>query len=330
MTKTRKKPITNKEILIKLFKAGYKTNIGVRKETDCFSTKWSDIARRKYYNMVWKTIVRYERNYMIPLDVYKQHINKRFKPAFKIGTMVRVNDTSSRERTRNKWNQNVGDSQDFRHLGIGSGKEYLSEDMRDALGGSFFNNWRNKVNSQILIGNRNYSPNVLAAVGQAKSYKHKGIERPKRYTWERDLAYQPGEFLEFIEIKPDGILGPKRLFNGFVSQVYVHFIYPRWNTKREARYEIIFETGAKGIWTNDYMRQVYDTDYEPDENLMNACKLGESCVVPCDHKKVHFYTDECDDGCFVDMHHKGCDCIYDYSRLYETTHGTALDLKDKD
>jgi hypothetical protein len=338
----RKPPMTNKEVLTLLYKAGYKTNVGVKKQSDCFSTEWDDKSYKRYNfstggKSTWSHFTKFERNYMIPLDIWKAHINKRFKPAFKVGAMVRVNQNSSRERQRNKWNQNVGDSQDFRHLGIGSGKEYLSEDMQDALGqlrrysySSHYNIY-NMLNSRIVIGNDKYSPNVMAAIAQAKSYKHRGIQKPKRYAWERYLEYAPRDFLEFIKIEANGILGPKQLVNGYVKQVYVHFIYPRWNTKREGRYEIVFETGAKGIWTNDYMVRVYDTDYEVDENLMAGCEFDKTCsVVNCDHRKVHFYNKECDEPCFHNMSHNGCYTIYDYSRLFETTHGMALDLKEED
>jgi hypothetical protein len=326
--------MTNDEVLDKLLAAGYKIKKDKLENEDEFSTEWKHISR--YDWSLKQALNYYDKNYMIPLDVFKKHVNPRFKAQFPIGSMVRVSQKSKRQRVRNKFNQAIGDSQDFRHLGIGTGKQYMTEKLTDALEGIGANRYgynygygHGYYNTKIVIGNNKYVSNILAATNQAKAYEHAGVQR-KATTWQRVRLIQPRELLEFIEIKGDGIFGPKRLFNGYVTEVFVHFIHPRWNTKREARYEITFETGAKGIWTNDYITRVWDNDFEIDEALSGGCdSTQETCPPSCKHRGVHNKDNECEETCFINASAK-CHTIYDYTNLFDTTHGTALELENED
>lgn len=333
MPKIRKKPMTNREVLIKLFKAGYKTYVGKKASDDCFSEEWQE---QTTWN--WKTRVRsnwWNRNYMIPLSVFKQHVNKRFKPQFNIGDMIRINAKSKRKRVRNQYRQVVGDSQNFQHLGIGSGKEYMSEKVNDAVNEQvgtgtrygYYNRGHN-IETGILIGNNRYCPNVLDSVNRAKAYLHMGYQR-ERENWSISKNIQPRELFEYIPILGDGVFGPKQLVNGYVTEIYVHFLYPKWVTKREARYKLTFDSGASGIWTNDYITRVYDTDYEVDEKMMAGCPYAMQCKVVkhCDHHEVHEFNGECNISC--DPLSRTCEPLYDYTNFFDTTHGIAKDLEDE-
>jgi hypothetical protein len=337
MTKQRKPAMSNKIVLEKLKTAGYTIQDDTKlKKCDEFSTNFSNTTIGSWdYNQRCR-VYDYEKVYMIPIDTFRTHVNKRFKEQFKVGSMVRVRQKTKRQRQRNKYNQAIGDSQDFKHLGIGSGKEYHSEEMKDVVDHvynnfsytRYNNSWR-VVNSKILIGNTKYCPNLFASINQLKAYKHAG--KTKKHHWypNKREDYSIRDFMEFIPITPAGVLGPKQLFNGYITQAYVHFIYPRWDKKREARYEITFETGARGIFTNDYIDRVYDTDIEVDEKLMDGCPNSSICTTNCDHRDVHLFDDECNIECFNDLHHV-CTPIYDYTELFNTTHGMALELDKED
>jgi hypothetical protein len=325
MAKTRRKAMPN-STAIDILKAKCKIKDNSGEVTNKYSTVWKD-------NKGWYGIKRamrgiYEYSWMVPIDIWKLHVNKRFKAEFPLGRMVRINQNSRRARVRNGFNQNVGVSQSFRHLGIGSGKQYLTDRMKEAQANLY--RWNTHYNAvqegtQIVIGHR-YASNIIAAVNHAKYCNSIGMKVSRwKYGGLEDV--RPTDFMEYTNITADGIFGPKRLINGYVTQVYVHFLEPKWNTKRECRYEITFDNGVRGIWTNDYMERVYDTDYELDEHLMDGCPHSANCRTTCDHREVHFHNEECDTACFKRQLHV-CKTIYDYTNFFDTTHKVGMELKD--
>ena len=360
-TKERKKAITNQKILDKLDYAGVYTmrqDLSIE-DPDSYSTIFSsqsvynkdfdEFVKLHGYASIYdykkqgkiipaRTVTEYTYNYMIPIDIYRQYVSPRFKGEFSVGDMVRIRQKTKRAfSTRNKHNQAIGDSQDFSHLGIGSGKQYFSEDQKDLIAQAtqHLSAWQinrsGVINNRIKIGNYNYCPNIMSAIIQTNSLQKRGKRKPKeRHSWMSDLNFVPNDFYQYVSIKKDGIFGPKTLINGYVTNVYVHFLYPKWERKREARYEILLETGAKGIWTNDYINKVYDTDYSEEDSLLDGCKYQHcNMKLNCDHTNVHLHIPgECDTPCLVSGNK--CSYIYDYRNFMDTTHGTALEIEKEE
>jgi hypothetical protein len=324
--------MTNDKAIELLQNAGYMLSSDLTTK----STEFAEIfKKRKRY--VWQTGTSgsyapsahgyyenfMEYNYMIPMTLWKKHVNPKFRSQFKLGTMVRINQNTSRKNIRNKYNQAIGDGQDFKHLGIGSGKEYNSDDAKEIMGYMRgYHTQYNFMNTQILIGNRRYPVNLFAADHAVKWYKANGyVKRYSHYTNDIKIT----DLVEYKEIKADGIFGPKQRINGYITNIFVHFLYPKWHTKRECRYEITLDTGAKGIWTNDYLQKTYTTDYDVDEALMKACTAEYCNITNCDHKKIHIKDHDCTVPCNVSGHI--CTPIFDYSNLFDTTHGMGLTAK---
>jgi hypothetical protein len=322
MAKTRRAAMPNSTAIdILIAKENIKKNDGII--VNKYSTVWKD-------NKGWYHVKRgmhnvYEYSWMVPMHTWRKHINKRFKAEFPLGNMVRIRQASRRDRTRNGNNQDVGVSQSFKHLGIGTGKAYLTDRMKEAQA-SIYKRYNSTPNegTQIIIG-AEYASNLIAAVNHSKWCNSQGM-KIKRWHYMEDT--KANDFLEFTQIKPDGIYGPKKLINGYVTNVFVHFLEPRWNTKRECRYELTFDNGVKGIWTNDYMQRVFDEDYGLDEHMMEGCPQGKTCSASCNHKLVHMYDDrECNDKCWRKEGHV-CQTIYDYTNFFDTTHKLGMELKD--
>ena len=355
MAKTRKPAMTNTEVLDKLIKSGAYTP---RPSTDpikddSFSKifdkhqKPNPAWRKLYDNLGWmkledlrraspssvpdRYVTVYEYDYKIPIHIYREHVVKRFKPKFEVGSMVRINQRTNRKNTRNPYNTSIGNSQEFKHLGIGSGKQYLSEDMIDAIVNfSTRNSWSStyfirSLENRLLIGNQKYCPNIMGSINKAKAYRAKGIVKQER--WNKEIV--PRDFIENIVIKGDGVFGPRKLINGYITEVYVHFLYPRWERKREARYFVQLESGAGGIFTDDYLTRVYDEDFSVTDTFMKPCpvaKTGEGCLMidMCTHSIIHEENHEC--SCICPVSEMSCDTMLKYENFFDTTHGMAKDL----
>jgi len=321
----RKPAMTNKRAIEILAENGQILWQDIKYKTDNFSTLFRGNNYPIWGNYRYLSYL----NYMIPLDIWKKYVNPKFRPAFNIGDMVRIREKTTRVYKRNKSKQAIGDSQDFGHLGIGSGKKYLSEKQQDLRNINMPWHTRGIGNEKLLIGNL-YPANMSNAIRKVKYFKENAIEKPKnKYGYWR-TGWQITDFLDFIKLKGDGIFGPKRLINGYITEVYIHFLLGKWTTKRECRYKVLLETGAGGIFTNDYLKRVYNTDIELDEKLMDGCKCMDCHVRSmCDHKDVHIYDPkECDIPCNVSDHK--CQAIYDYTDFFDTTHGTALELNNEE
>jgi hypothetical protein len=334
----RKKPITNTEALKKLKKAGliseYKTNKLAYTQANEFSTVFKENKYRRFdHNKNYVDVNASVYSYMIPVHIWKEHVVPRFGNKFKVGDMVRVTQESKRYWERSKWSQDTGDSQDFRHLGIGSGKTYISEDMQDAIqsstyyryGYARYGNYNEPY--RIKIGNNKFPANTMSAVARSKFLASKGVMGEQRFSWKPLEPIPPSDLIEYIPILGHGLLGSKRMVNGWVWEVYVHFLYPTWDGKRETRYMIKFENGAYGYWTDDYMHRVYDIDIDYGQrNLMVGC-THPTCRV-CGHGNVHLETPLCERGTCS----KGCICksVFNYDNLWNFTHGTALEAEKEE
>lgn len=342
MAKQRSVPITNSDIIDKLCHAGVMGPSDIQTKENNMCTVHEKARYRsnefpnQYGNYFYASPTH---SYMIPLSIYREHVTKRFRVVYPIGSQVRMRKNSSRTQRRS-YTQDVGDTYNWEHIGIGSGKEYLGEDVSDALNEGYTNSygqavlprWRRTYNRyqydmRILIGNGRYVPNVISARNQANYFNSKGIKPNTNSYWGRS-TWKSTDFFRYIEIKGDGFFGPKKLINGYISEIYVHFLYPTWATKRESRYEVTFDTGARGIFTSDYLDRVYDTDLDLDFKMMAGCENASECpwADTCDHTDIHMYTEECEKELICSK----CKPIVDYTNLFNTTHGKALDYDIED
>jgi hypothetical protein len=312
--------------------------------------------RTRFYK-VGKRAIRYSRSrgryitvdknvysYYVPDHVFKEVTGKKFNPAFKVGDMVRLRHKSTRSYKRKALNQDVGDTYSFADLGIGSGKVYAVDANIDYIRNiNKTNKW--KMGSNVCL-------NVKYAESKAKEYarrgwrdnvylwqfetqgpddKANGVPRQLRESGMKDtVEIKPNRFLKYTKLNGNGLLGVKKLINGVVTGVFVHFQDPDWVSKREARFEITFETGAKVVFTSDFMDRVYDVDYETD-HAIHYCSKSMECVMPfCDHGNAHQHGPECDEGCSSVKDAK-CEVLYDYTELGDTTYGKgALDGSDEE
>jgi len=300
----KKQTISNAEILSKLIAAGLVPETRYSKRID--TTKW-DYRTHQYK--------KYQ-GYRIPLDVYNKVIGKRFTTKFKRGVTVRFTDSTTRSNTRRSIGQDIGDIYTWGHLGIGSGKNYIDfDELEDPNTPKWRRNLKLK-NNFLTIGNE-YIVNPYSANNLSKHYNDLGYKiKGERSYWTQTIT--PQHFYEYAKLEGDGLLGPKKLINGTITQVYVHFIYPKWEFKREARYEVLFDTGAKGIFTGDRLMRVFDTDFDLDEKMCFCNETNCKCNQGCSHKGLHIGTDECKETCQHKLSQK-CIVVYDYSQLCETT-----------
>ncbi len=194
--------------------------------------------------------------------------------------------------------------------------------------------------------NGTYTPNLKYAENKVKEYERRGWKsidwshifdkqtpedkeagKPrhmsKRYFRSYLNKVEPFKFFKSIKLSGDGILEQKKLINGYITEVYIHFQYPIWNVKRESRFEVQFETGAKVIFTDDFLDKVYDVDYDCDAAIY-YCTHAKDCRMPvCDHKRAHELNHECIEGC--NMHKSArCEVLYDYTNIGETTVGKGI------
>lgn len=333
----RKKPITNTEALEKLETAGVITKWKLEDLKEGEDNIYCKIHHGDYLKYYTPPRNNSTYSYHIPVHIWKQYVHKRFGNKFNVGDMIRVTQDSKRAYERSKWSQDTGDSQDFRHLGIGTGKVYLSDDQIEAIQESNYRYsyryaYRNNLEHyRIKIGNNNYPLNTLAAISKQRFLDKMGVKIPKRFSWDQERSIPLNELLDYTHIQGHGLLGYKRVVNGWVWEAYVHFLYPKWEAKRETRYMIRFENGASGVWTDDYMHRVYDTDIDyGQENLMVGCEsANENCGEYCIHAIEHIEQHECDYPCNLSKT-KHCKPVFNYDNLWDFTHGTALDIEKEE
>ena len=336
----RKPNVTNEEGIKLLEQAGIIDKYNLDK-----TCQFSSIISMQ--NLYWRRNTNIF-SWNIPVEYWKDHVRSSYRVLYPKGTQVRFSQRSSRSTKRSKYGQFVGDIYNWRHLGIGTGKIYQTE-IRNLVAKESFNidcsrlndplaknYWKahikqrllSNLNQKIIPNNDMYCLNLNWAYEKAKKLKDLGVKiNNKHYYYHQEPVSRM--FFDYKKIDPTGVLGPKRLINGYVTQVFVHFIYPNWESKRESRYEVQFETGARGIFTGDHLRKVYDTDYEETDTMMNRCSAADRCPrTSCPHKLVHEKTFDCDDIC--ELSESKCKAIYDYSDIMTTTHGKALEWEDEE
>lgn len=336
--KPRKPTITNTEVISRLVKSKHWVSSDWKNKSSKFNKIFESGSNYNYYYNKLDTVY----SYLIPVDIYKKNVS-RYKVQFPVGTRVRLRTASSRKHERTSFSNDLGNTKNWGHVGIGSGKKYMSGKVKEIMEKEYGVNFKNKqygtnwqiqsakrrisylFKQEILIGNIKYPANLVAAHNKANYFNSCGIKKPK--VWARNSKFRTDDFLETFPINGSGIFGPKKLINGFITKVYVHFLYPKWKRKRESRYEVLFETGARGIFTNDYLKRVWDTDYDIDEKLMVGCtkqhNTGMHKCSFCTHTTVHLYESGCDNFCnYTDTI---CKSIFDYTDFMNTTCGEALD-----
>ncbi len=332
----RKQAITNSEVIDKLISAGLWTQSELESKSGPFHKQWR--ASHNHYVYGRGYVKYYYQVFNIPVGVYKEHC-ARYAPPIKKGAVVRLRTRSSRSYERTASANDIGDNRDFGHLGIGSGKLYIGKVVEDLLQKNHYvdlnefgqdtksysykraiQTIKRLYNKSILIGNERYPVNMIAS--DAKVNYHKTQGHIKKTRWSA-YPYKIEDFLKYISVRGDGVFGPKKLINGVVTEVYVHFLYPKWERKRETRFKVLFETGASGIFTSDYLERVYDVDYDGDEKLHYCGGQYMDCQL-CHHQGYHkgdtFCTDQCNKN-----DSKSCLTIYDYNTLLDKTCGKALD-----
>lgn len=335
MPKKKRKPVmTNQTVIDKLTDAGFITQSKLEDKSTEFSTsRGRTFLGYERTNDGWERQYQENFSYLIPYRIYTDHVAK-FNCKFKLNNMVRMRDYSKRRYARG-WSQETGQSGDWKHLGIGSGKQYMTETLSDALnefnaGVSYWDRAHVSVNQQLLIGNRNYAVNILDALDKAKYFRRQGFTVKDSRGWNpRPRKISPGDFIKTVKIDGAGVFGPKQLINGWITEVYIHFLWPDWEKKREARYFVTFETGASGLFTDDYMDRVWDTDFQGDEVLMEGCIHEDRCPtgLRCEHKGIHMLQNDCHLDCA--WSDTSCKPILDYRDFFNTSHGKAKDLENE-
>ena len=350
----RAQAVSNKEVIETLVAKGYpwSENTLVWDDTKEVAGPFSEIftSSSGTYGWAWYNPAIY--SYMIPVEIYKKEI-ARYNIQLKVGTQVRKRKRSTRKYERSTYVNNLGDTKDWDHLGIGTGKEYKSDKIREilykfhgvsqstpynSLGWSaqrLVTEFNEKYSTALLIGNRKYATNVINSATMAQHLRDRNIKNKLKW-YEREFDIE--DFIQYVPITGEGFFGQKQLINGVITDVYVHFLYPKWERKRESRYKVLFETGASGIFTSDYLEQVYDTDIEPDE-VLYRCSHSHGCKSKhCTHKHVHekltnksslVTATPCDMPCF-EFRDAKCEIVYDYNTLIDTTCGKALDYVRED
>lgn len=346
---SKKTRVTNEQILQKLTKAGlvpYSRYSVWDRLSDNHLTEVNNFRLSYSDYQLWDNGFRGMDLY-IPLDIYTQVGGVKFKPQLNIGTRVAVRHKSTRLNHRNPHIQNVGDIYDWKHLGIGSGKAYVP-DSYDGIRDSQF---RIAMNNEILL-------NANGAKAKAHEFKVKGLyyvvysawidrktmaikekyqeifkkhlhllhrqENGEGFIYSELRRKRPYEFHKTAKIYGDGVLGRKKSVEGYITEIYIYMKYPQWKSKREARYEVMFDTGAKAIFTADWLKKSFTTDYDYGENL-SVCEFSWNCDCSnCDHKEPHEYNEECEDKCDRYGQDKGCIKLYDYSNLTDLTVGKGI------
>ena len=328
--------ISNQEILNKLIESNLWTHCDIATKSGPFHTLFKKAEKSWWKQRQWGSDNHF--SFMIPVEIYTEYVT-RFPVRYKVGSMVRLLRYSKRDRVRTPTNNNVGDTYDWGHLGFGSGKEYNSDKIIDILirdynyrDASQIGDWRirsfkNKMDQRMLIGNSKFPLNLITSYDTVSSFRNRGIQ--KDTGWKRDFVTE--DFVETTKIKADGVLGDKTLINGWINNVYIHFLFPKWERRREARYEITFETGARGIFTSDYFDRVYDTDFDW-QDAISLCPYSKQCDITCHggHDNIHVHKDTCDLPCQRTLQLESCVSMYNYRDLFDRTYGKALDYVKND
>ena len=126
------------------------------------------------------------------------------------------------------------------------------------------------------------------------------------------------------------MFGPKQIINGVITNIFIYFT-PWWRSKREARYEVLFDTGATGMFTHNTLKPVFDTDFDLMDKI-SYCdnKDCNKSTVLCDHKKFHMSTEECNEACPMVEGKHTCKTVLDCTKLIDVTiHKGLIENEEK-
>ena len=313
--KKRKRPMSNEEAVLKLEAAGYTME------------QFSKDGLGGYY---------------VPLQLWSKYVGK-FNPGMKRGWRVELNTESSREVGRRFNMDEINEM--TASLGIGNGNSYTL-DYDDKLDvpiqiyryGSGRQKSISDYHQPIKVGEQ-FITNIMQAHRQFKAkvvnpQKELYVLTPKNpegktllNECERAGNYRSAMFGNYFKINnnpitlmdfykritlgPDGVLnGIKRPY-GTIVGVYVHF-FPTWKTKREARYHVLFDHGAKVVITNDWITRSWKTTY-PEDQVFNQCAIeneNDACTT-CEHKHFHIENKLCKKRCVISDTEK-CETVLNY------------------
>lgn len=312
--KKRKRPMLNEEAVFKLKAAGY------------------EMKQFKLPN---------QNGYYVPLQLWSKYVGK-FNPTMRRGWRVELNTDSSRQIARRFNMEEINKM--TASLGIGNGNTYpfdRDEKLVCEVSNGYYmsqkvniDNYKQpiKVGKQfitnIIQAHRMYNArkkqygdlyklvpkNDVFQERMEEEFKLNGNYRNVMRAWGVVKApIQPKDYMDKITLKPDGVLRGIKQPYGTITGVYVHF-FDNWKTKREARYHVTFDHGARVAITNDWITRTWATTY-PEGVTLNTCgfvdkKTDPNCEL-CSHKVVHKDRFECDLNCKYNDESR-CNSVMDY------------------
>jgi hypothetical protein len=314
--KTRKRPMSNEEAVIKLESAGFV------------------MQQFKLDNL---------QGYYVPLQLWSKYVGK-FNPAMRRGWRVELNTESSRQVKRRYNMKEINEM--TASLGIGNGNYYQfdHDEKLDVLPKNkySFSNRPIRIDhykQPIKVGNR-FITNIIQShrihnekmrdgklryvltprnqMGvdlMEETYENYGNYKQALHSWTVEKQpLNPSVFQNVVDLKPDGVLRGVKQPYGTITGVYVHF-FDSWNTKREARYHVTFDHGARVVITNDWISRTWATTY-PEGSTFLTCgyefKHSTKHCKTCPHSEVHKPKYECDSICANVKQHAECLTVMDY------------------
>jgi hypothetical protein len=312
MAKPKRKAMTNDEALDRLEAAGYKSS---------------------------QFHLEGMHGYFVPLQLWSEHVG-RFNSGFKYGARVQLNVNSTRKIGRRFGMAEIHAM--TKNLGIGNGNTYqLDSDHRIEVTRDRWPYRKSNVadyKQPIEVG-KQFITNIIQAHRQAKRDEREGYMRLstqyidvsediKNNRWEdinikiangnwpyTPIKILPDDYFEKVVLQADGVLHHIKQPYGHISGVYVHFM-STWKSKREARYHVTFDHGARVIITNDWITRSYSTTCDMGSRLYVCNKAGQTdaCKI-CDERMVHKHDKFCEQTECA-MAGKGTFCVpvQDYER----------------
>ena len=312
--KKRKRPMLNEEAVLKLEAAGYEMK---------------------------QFTLENQRGYYVPLQLWSKYVGK-FNPTMRRGWRVELNTESSRQVKRRFNMEEINEM--TASLGIGNGNMYpfdRDEKLTCSVASNYYYTTDKNIDEYkqpIKVGNRFvtniiqshrmfnakkaekgqlytlYASNPFAVETMENSYKEYGNYKEAMRHWGvKKIPVEPKTYQDVVTLKPDGVLRGIKQPYGTITGVYVHF-FDTWKTKREARYHVTFDHGARVVITNDWISRSWATTY-PEEIVLNTCGFegkhrGIQCST-CSHRKTHSEVHECSISCRTYTIGK-CNTVMDY------------------
>jgi hypothetical protein len=312
--KKRKRPMLNEEAVFKLEAAGY------------------EMKQFKLPN---------QNGYYVPLQLWSKYVGK-FNPTMRRGWRVELNTDSSRQIKRKFNMEEINEM--TASLGIGNGNMYSfnrDEKLACEVQTGYYSKEEKNIDdykqpikvglpfiTNIIQAHRMYNArkkqhgvlyqlvakNEVFQERMEEDFKLSGNYKNVMRQWGiAKVALQPKAYMNKITLTPDGVLRGIKQPYGTITGVYVHF-FDTWKTKREARYHVTFDHGARVVITNDWITRTWATTY-PEGVTLNTCnfdhKRADSRCEVCGHREVHKERFECGWNCNYNDSLK-CKSVMDY------------------